>query len=99
MRLFSSTGRGRQAGLPAYPRPQLRRDEWISLNGEWEFAIDPEARWSLPDEVSWDDTINVPFAPETEASGIGDSGLYRACWYRRTFKTPDLGEAVPASRK
>lgn len=23
-----------------YPRPQLRRDDWFALNGEWEFAFD-----------------------------------------------------------
>ena len=23
-----------------YPRPQFRRDDWLCLNGEWEFEID-----------------------------------------------------------
>src|SRR5918993_1609851 len=81
-----------QADLHAYPRPQLRRDEWISLNGEWEFGIDHEACWILPGQVNWKDTITVPFAPETEGSGIGDPGLYRACWYRRSFDAPPLGK-------
>ena len=26
-----------------------------------------------------------PFAPETPASGVGDTGFYQACWYRREF--------------
>ena len=30
--------------------------------------------------------ITVPFAPETPASGIGDTGFFRACWYRRSFE-------------
>jgi beta-galactosidase/beta-glucuronidase len=79
-----------------YPRPQLRRDQWLSLDGQWEFALDPESRWTRPDAVSWSDSIRVPFAPETLASGIGNTGFYRACWYRRTFdaSAPGSGERV-----
>jgi beta-galactosidase/beta-glucuronidase len=67
---------------------QLRRDAWVSLDGEWRFALDPDGRWERPDEVGWDRTVRVPFAPETEASGIADTGFYRACWYRRTVHPP-----------
>jgi beta-galactosidase/beta-glucuronidase len=73
-----------------YPRPQLRRDEWTSLNGTWDFALDPEGQWISPTEVPWDASIVVPFAPETEASGIGHPGFYLSCWYRRTFVAPPL---------
>jgi beta-galactosidase/beta-glucuronidase len=80
----------------AYPRPQLRRDGWLSLNGTWEFALDPEARWVTPDQVQWDRTIAVPFAPETLASGVAHPGFYLTCWYRRTFAMPPMegGERV-----
>jgi beta-galactosidase/beta-glucuronidase len=73
-----------------YPRPQLERQSWKCLNGEWEFAIDAGAQWASPELVVFDKTILVPFAPETKASGIEDTGLYNACWYRRTIATPDL---------
>ncbi|HZI09863.1 MAG TPA: hypothetical protein VE153_05670, partial [Myxococcus sp.] len=73
-----------------YPRPQLRRSGWHPLNGQWDFALDPLGRWTVPAEVGWNARIRVPFAPETEASGIGDTGFYRACWYRRTFDRPKL---------
>lgn len=76
------TGRG-------YPRPQLRRPTWYSLNGSWDFAIDADARWDTPADVDWNDQIVVPFAPETEASGIGRTGFFRACWYRRRVQLPD----------
>jgi beta-galactosidase/beta-glucuronidase len=78
-------------GAHEYPRPQLRRRQWTSLNGAWEFALDPDARWSAPDQVSWNQRIEVPFSPETEASGIGNTGFYRACWYRRSFETAAFG--------
>jgi beta-galactosidase/beta-glucuronidase len=68
----------------------LERPEWVNLNGPWEFALDPDAKWSLPDQVDWTATILVPFSPETPASGIGNTGFYRACWYRRTFEPPAL---------
>jgi beta-galactosidase/beta-glucuronidase len=78
---LDETGRG-------YPRPQLRRESWYSLNGEWEFAIDPSAAWQSPAEVRWTDRIVVPFSPETAASGIANTGLYRSCWYRRVVEMP-----------
>jgi beta-galactosidase/beta-glucuronidase len=73
-----------------YPRPQLRRARWQSLDGEWVFALDPGAAWHTPADVTWNRKIRVPFSPETEASGIGDEGLYRACWYRRRFDAPAM---------
>src|SRR4051795_2027871 len=77
------------AGQHGYPRPQLRREHWQSLNGPWEFAIDAGGHATRA-EVAYDQTIIVPFAPETPASGIGDTGFYRACWYRRDFSRPEL---------
>jgi Glycosyl hydrolases family 2, TIM barrel domain/Glycosyl hydrolases family 2, sugar binding domain len=71
-----------------YPRPQLERAEWLCLDGEWDFALDPEMRWKLPEEVEWNLRIRVPFSPETAASGIGNTGFYRACWYKREFDAP-----------
>jgi beta-galactosidase/beta-glucuronidase len=68
----------------------LERPEWVNLNGPWEFALDPDAKWSHPGEIVWTATILVPFSPETLASGIGNTGFYRACWYRRTFEPPAL---------
>jgi beta-galactosidase/beta-glucuronidase len=88
----STSYQGGPLFLHSYPRPQLERPEWQPLNGMWEFAIDPEARWQQPAEVEWDSEILVPFAPETAASGIADTTLYRSCWYRRTFEAPQLEE-------
>jgi hypothetical protein len=71
-----------------YPRPQLRRETWWSLNGDWDFALDVDAAWAHPQEVGWNARIRVPFAPETRASGVDQHGFYRACWYRRQFALP-----------
>src|SRR5215204_6565001 len=73
-----------------YPSPQLRRAAWFSLNGPWEFALDPRDLWRRPEQVKWNAQIIVPFSPETEASGIANTSFYQACWYRRTFERPAL---------
>jgi beta-galactosidase/beta-glucuronidase len=72
----------------AYPRPQLQRDSWYSLNGLWDFALDPDAVWRNADEVRWSEQIMVPFAPEAPSSGIGETGFFRACWYRCRCELP-----------
>ncbi len=52
--------------LPEYPRPQLVRDSYMSLNGSWEYAIREDD--SIPDK--FDGKIIVPFSPETKLSGV-----------------------------
>ena len=55
---------------PEYPRPQMVRREWLNLNGRWDFAIDQKGCWSSTEEVRWQDSICVPYSPETGASGV-----------------------------
>lgn len=73
-----------------YPRPMLQRDIWWNLNGTWDFAFDPDARWTLPHQVQWGPEIVVPFAPEVEASTVFKNDFYRVVWYRRKVHTPQL---------
>ena len=80
----------RQTSQLPHPRPQLRRDTWQSLNGEWDFSDGRDRIATTPDEVHFDRKINVPFSPETEASGIHDTGFYTNVWYRRTWNQPSL---------
>jgi len=75
---------------PGYPRPLLRREGWSSLDGEWDFAMEATGCLTQPDQVTFDRRILVPFAPETERSGIGDTGFHQVCWYRRTVTAPRL---------
>lgn len=74
----------------AYPRPQLERSHWISLNGAWKFTFDDAGQFVSPTDIAeWTQTIEVPFAPESTKSGIGDQGFHANCWYEREFATPE----------
>jgi beta-galactosidase/beta-glucuronidase len=77
----------------AFPRPQLERDAWVNLNGEWDFAFDRGGHLTEPGDIKWDRTILVPFSPETPASGIGDTGFYNAVWYRKKIVPPEMGKS------
>ena len=78
------------AATPLHPRPRLTRDRWVDLNGVWGFAYDDDnigldERWQ-DDASRFARSITVPFPPESEASGIGDTGFHPVLWYRRTFE-------------
>lgn len=80
---------------PAYPRPMLVRASWICLNGMWRFVFDDEGGIERPQDIEhWPLEILVPFAPEARASGIGDRGFHRACWYQRDFEIAAQGGRV-----
>jgi beta-galactosidase/beta-glucuronidase len=74
------------ASQHGYPRPQLQRAQWLSLNGTWRFRFDDTACLGCPADVNeWPLEIQVPYPPEAKASGIGDRGFHKACWYEREF--------------
>ena len=69
-----------------YPRPQMRRPRWFSLNGSWRFRFDDDRAFLHPSDIKdWPLRIVVPYPPESTASGIGDRGFHCACWYERDF--------------
>ena len=75
----------REAPLQEYPRPQLRRESYVNLNGLWQYAICSGER--APGR--WDGEIVVPFSPESPLSGVGRQvGPEDTLWYSRTFALP-----------
>ncbi len=48
-----------------YPRPQMKRNSFICLNGKWELIFPGHSRGSLQTH-----TILVPFVPESKISGV-----------------------------
>ena len=55
---------GAENAWDIYPRPQMQRDSFFSLNGNWKlFSVRKNKKTSLG-------TITVPFPPESALSGI-----------------------------
>ena len=97
------------SGAPAipkdeHPRPDFYRKQWLSLNGEWDFAFeDISLNWrerskrpSIPQNFGY--SIVVPFCHQSELAGLRrkSDGLeigadHRNCevlWYHRSFAIP-----------
>jgi beta-galactosidase/beta-glucuronidase len=74
-----------------YPRPQWVRDEWLNLNGPWQFAFDfggTGRDQQFYNSDNFDKEIIVPFCPESSLSGIGYTDFMTAVWYRRVVNIP-----------
>jgi len=67
-----------------YPRPQMRRDSYVNLNGKWDFAV------SQGPAPVYNRKILVPFCPESPLSGIHEHFPEGAALcYRRSFTLPE----------
>ncbi len=75
-----------------HPRPDLQREVWCTLNGQWEFAPDPEDRglaeewWQRPGLPG---RITVPYPIGSELSGVeAINAPHTVYWYMRRFDLP-----------
>ncbi|WP_372648328.1 glycoside hydrolase family 2 protein, partial [Draconibacterium sp.] len=67
-----------------YPRPQMVRPEWKSLNGLWEYAVTSK---NATKPEAWEQNILVPFALETPLSGVGRRiESNEVIWYKHSFE-------------
>ena len=71
-------------GIPwdVYPRPRMRRDSYMNLNGKWEFSVKEPSFTGK--------TIRIPFCPESTLSGVEEHYPEGTpLWYRRSFTLPE----------
>ena len=72
--------------LPEYPRPQLKRDQWLNLNGLWNYALVDKGS-NYPSD--YDGEILVPYPLESSLSGVQKrAGEDKELWYQRSFQIP-----------
>lgn len=78
-----------------HPKPQMKRENWLNLNGEWDFAFDfgkSGVERKFYERTQLDQKILVPFCPESKLSGIEHKDFIPAVWYMRSvaLKEEDL---------
>lgn len=72
-----------------YPRPQFVRNNWMNLNGKWNFKFDDA---NVGEKEGWfngfetKEEINVPFAYQAPVSGIVDKTFHQVMWYSKKVK-------------
>ena len=74
---------------PEHPNPQMKRERWVSLNGEWEFekdfSVSGKAR-ELYKAESLPERITVPFCMESDISGVAYKDFCECVWYRKEIE-------------
>ncbi|MEL4503339.1 sugar-binding domain-containing protein [Luteococcus sp. H138] len=95
LRIAQSCPASQQDG--SHPRPTLLREAWLSLDRLVGFAHDDDQvgideHWERT-AAPFDRQIQLPFAPETQASGIDDKGFHPCVWYRIEVSNDDLRAA------
>jgi hypothetical protein len=76
--------------LPEHPRPDFQREDWVNLNGPWDFKFDVNdegvsGNW-FRGETKFDKKIMVPFSWGSKLSGVTDEADIG--WYARDIKVP-----------
>lgn len=80
-----------------YPQPQFQRENWTNLNGSWDFDFDDQNQgvrdqWYQQEKLT--QKIEVPFAYQTELSGIDDQSEHSVVWYQRHFQIDQSTDEV-----
>src|SRR5680860_1123182 len=88
--LGSATAQEATIPLPEHPRPDFEREDWVNLNGEWQFRFDSE---NVGVKQGWFEkglrqtqNILVPFPWGSPLSGVEDKA--DIAWYERAIKVP-----------
>ena len=76
---------------PEYPRPQMQRDEWLNLNGSWDFEIINDEQIATDELIKgegYSKKILFRFVRK-RTSGIKQTAFMKCVWYSRKFTIPE----------
>lgn len=78
--------------IEKHPNPQCYREDFLCLDGQWDFAFDKENKglkecWQELDKLPL--KINVPFVYQSKLSGIDSAEFCEVVWYKRSFILPE----------
>ena len=82
---------------PEHPNPQFEREDWVNLNGEWEFELDRGVSGrdrKFYEREHLDSKIIVPFCPESVLSGIGNTDYLNCVWYLKKIHIKKCNKRV-----
>jgi len=93
--LLCTPARSKHIPLPEHPRPDFQREQWINLNGTWDFMFDEmdaglNEKWF--EEGQFDSEITVPFSWGSKLSGVKDEA--DIAWYSRRISIPTDWETL-----
>ena len=74
-----------------YPRPELSRPAWTSLNGLWEFEASIASLDNPPFGRTLSGQILVPYPIESPLSGIRNLTAHGYSFYRRVIEPSAIG--------
>lgn len=91
--------------ISLHPNPIFERDNWQSLNGEWDFGFSKKAdknyKFLTEEQILefykqsvFTHKINVPFCIESALSGIGYTGFLNRVWYKKRIHITSNGNRV-----
>jgi beta-galactosidase/beta-glucuronidase len=72
---------------PEYQRPQFERNQWLNLNGTWQFDFTDNLEEQFPQVLT--QTIEVPYVFQSQQSGIAIKTFHDSVWYQRKLEIPE----------
>lgn len=73
-----------------HPNPQFMRENWLCLNGQWQYEFDNrrsgKSKGYYKEDKCFDKNIIVPFCPQSKLSGVIHKDFIKGMWYQKKVR-------------